>query len=77
MTKPTWLKDAIAKEDGYYSTTGERLKVARLSAGQIAEWNGVKPAKPAPAVEVTEVEEPAEETVVEKLVKKVSRKKKK
>jgi hypothetical protein len=74
MAKPTWLKDAIAKEDGYYNAKGERLKVARLTAEQIAEWNGVKPA---PAVEVAEVEEPAEDTIVEKIVKKVSRKKKK
>ena len=80
MAKPTWLKDAIAKEDGYYNAKGERLKVARLTAEQIAEWNGVKPApkaEPATAVEVTEVEEPAEDTIVEKIVKKVSRKKKK
>lgn len=54
MNKPTWLKDAVAKADGYYSKKGEKLKGISLTPAQIAEWNGVK-AKPAPEPKVEEV----------------------
>lgn len=39
MNKPSWLKDAIAKDDGYYNAKGERLVSRKLSAEHIAEWN--------------------------------------
>lgn len=37
--KPNWLKNAIAKEDGYYTVKGERLVSRKLSAEHVAEWN--------------------------------------
>ena len=40
MSKPSWLEEAIAKPDGYYTVKGEKLKGANLSAEHIAEWNG-------------------------------------
>tara|TARA_Y100000114_G_C11554114_1_gene228602 strand:- start:31 stop:321 length:291 start_codon:yes stop_codon:yes gene_type:complete len=40
IVKQGWLKEAIAKPDGYYTVKGERLKGANLSAEYIAEWNG-------------------------------------
>jgi uncharacterized caspase-like protein len=77
MARPNWLKRAVAKNDGYYSETGEKLKACRLTDQQVAAFNGKKEAKteapkkeeapaPAPTVEVVSVEEVtevAEETV--------------
>lgn len=38
------LKNAIAKQGGFYSPKGEKLKSALLTQAEIDEWNGVKPA---------------------------------
>jgi len=47
------LKNAIAKQGGFYSPKGEKLKSALLTQAEIDEWNGVKPApKVAAKVEV-------------------------
>ena len=35
MNKPGWLKDSIAKADGYYSPKGEKLKGVKLSQEQM------------------------------------------
>ena len=70
VTKPGWLKDSIAKVDGYYSPKGELLKSSKLSQEQVDAWNGVEKKKrkatkkKKPAVEQI-VEAPQEETVVE------------
>lgn len=62
VSKPGWLKDSIAKADGYYSAAGEKLKSSQLTDEQIAEWNGVAvsvepevliEAEPSPGVETT------------------------
>ena len=77
MKKPSYLKDAIAKVDGFYSAKGEKLKSQILSEEFCNEWNGVKkaaPKKAEPVVEEAPVEE-VKETVVQKLTKKVRRKK--
>lgn len=37
--KPNWLKDAIAKEDGFYSVKGEKLKNQLLSKSFVRRWN--------------------------------------
>lgn len=42
ITKPSWLKDAIAKPSGYYSKKGVLLKKANLSEEHCAEWNGIE-----------------------------------
>jgi hypothetical protein len=39
MKKPKWLAHSIAKHNGYYSKSGEKLKTKRLSAEQVLEWN--------------------------------------
>lgn len=41
------IKNAIAKQGGFYSVKGEKLKAAKLTQAEIDEWNGVKSAKPA------------------------------
>jgi len=90
MKKPSGLRNAIAKRDGYYSPKGEKLKGASLSQAEVDAWNGVKEeAAPAPVVKEVVVEEAApsveddiaieitkSETVLDKVFKKVSRKKK-
>ena len=53
VKKPTWLRDAVAKPTGYYTKNGIRLKGARLSPEQIAEWNGEPVPEPAPAPKKT------------------------
>jgi len=50
MQKPNWLKDSIAKEDGFYTLKGEKLKGQRLDQEQIRKWN-----KSAPAMEVQQI----------------------
>lgn len=63
MNKPTWLKDAVAKLDGYYSKKGEKLKAQKLTQEQVDAWNGVvAKVEEAAAVEVTEVEAPKKAT---------------
>lgn len=62
MKKPGWLKDAIAKPNGYYSPKGELLKRKALTEEEINAWNGTK-AAPAPAPEF--VPEPVEEVAEE------------
>ena len=70
VTKPGWLKDSVAKVDGYYSPKGELLKSSKLNQEQVDAWNGVKKkkrkAKKKPAVEQIEqvIEESAEEAPV-------------
>ena len=87
MKKEAWLvkAKAVAKVDGFYSPKGELLKKARLTEAEVAEWNGVKPEPKVEevveaAVEETLVEIEKEETIIDKVVKKVrgkgSRKKK-
>ena len=67
VTKPGWLKDSVAKVDGYYSPKGELLKSSKLSQEQVDAWNGVKKkkrkAKKKPAVE--QIEQVIEESVEE------------
>lgn len=56
MKKVGYLKDSIAKADGYFSPKGEKLKGGKLSQKAQDAWNGVK--KKAPKkVEVEEVVE--------------------
>ena len=45
------IKNAIAKQGGFYSVKGEKLKAAKLTQAEIDEWNGVK-SKVAAKVEV-------------------------
>lgn len=61
MKKPGWLKNAIAKPNGYYSPKGELLKSKSLTQAECDEWNGVKAAAPTPAPE------PVEESVAEEV----------
>lgn len=66
ITKPGWLKDSVAKIDGYYSPKGEKLKSASLTQAHCDEWNGV--VKKKKAVKKPKVEEAPvvqEEVVVE------------
>jgi hypothetical protein len=74
--KAGWLKDSIAKADGYYSQKGEKLKAARLTEAQIAEWNGVakKKAAPAPKAEEVVVEAEEEKAPAKKTTKKKAKK---
>lgn len=51
------LKNAIAKQGGFYSVKGEKLKSAKLTQAEIDEWNGVKPAAVAKVEKVVEDEE--------------------
>jgi len=53
MIKPNWLKDASAKEDGFYSPKGEKLKNQRLSPDFIEQWNGGIVYKPQKEIKVT------------------------
>lgn len=59
MKKPAYLKDAVARLNGFYSKKGEKLKSRRLTPEFCDEWNGVvrEEVKPAPVVEETVVEE--------------------
>jgi len=77
MKKESWLvkAGAIAKADGFYSAKGERLKKVNLTEAEVAEWNGTEPAPVEEVVETPVTQE--EETILEKVVKKVRRKKKK
>ena len=64
-TKPGYLKNSIAKANGYYTAKGEKLKGITLSQDEQDTWNGVvkKVAKPkkSKAEVVEEVVEQAEE----------------
>lgn len=51
------LKNAIAKQGGFYSVKGEKLKSAKLTQAEIDEWNGVKPVAVAKEEKVIEDEE--------------------
>ena len=52
------LKNAIAKQGGFYSPKGEKLKSALLTQAEIDDWNGVKPtAAPKAAAKVEAVVE--------------------
>lgn len=53
MIKPNWLKDAIAKEDGFYTVKGEKLKNQKLSPDFIEQWNGGIVHKPQKEIKVT------------------------
>lgn len=53
MIKPNWLKDAIAKEDGFYSPKGEKLKNQKLSPDFVEQWNDVIIHKPQKEIKVT------------------------
>ena len=54
------LKNAIAKQGGFYSVKGEKLKSAKLTQAEIDEWNGVKPAAAAAVAKVEKVVEDEE-----------------
>jgi hypothetical protein len=41
MKKAGYLKDSIAKADGYFTAKGEKLKGAKLTQEQQDAWNGV------------------------------------
>jgi len=62
-TKKGYLKDSIAKADGYFTAKGEKLKGAKLTQEQQDAWNGVvkkeapKKAKKVEVVEEVEVSE--------------------
>lgn len=60
MKKVGYLKDSIAKADGYFSPKGEKLKGGKLSQDAQDAWNGVKKKAPKKAkaeeVEVSEEE---------------------
>lgn len=76
MKRPGFLKDAIAKSDGYYSPKGEKLKSQKMSQEEQDAWNGVKKAAPKKAEEVEEAPvEEKKESLVTKVAKKVRRKK--
>jgi hypothetical protein len=63
MKKAGWLKDAIARPEGYFDSKGNKLKGARLTQEQCDDWNGVK--KAAKKIELKiEEEAPAEVTEV-------------
>lgn len=74
MSRPNWLKNAIAKNDGYYGPKGEKLKAVRLTDAQCAAFNGKQEAKPKaepkpePVVETVVVEEVAQAGVAEEIV---------
>ena len=53
MIKPNWLKDATAKEDGFYSPKGEKLKNQKLSPDFVEQWNGGVIHKPQKEIKVT------------------------
>lgn len=56
MKKVGYLKNAVARSNGFYSTSGEKLKSQGLTDEFIAEWNGTAKPKPAPkAKKVAEV----------------------
>lgn len=65
MKKPGWLKDTIAKPNGYYTPKGELVKRKSLSKEEIDAWNGIEAPKPAPAPA------PAPEFVAEPVVEEV------
>lgn len=56
MKKTGYLKDSIAKADGYFSAKGEKLKGGTLTQAQQDAWNGVVKKKEV-KVEVEEVVE--------------------
>ena len=62
-TKKGYLKNAVAKADGYFTAKGEKLKGAKLTQEQQDAWNGVvkkeapKKAKKVEVVEEVEVSE--------------------
>lgn len=78
MSKPSWLKDAIATPRGFVSKSGELLKARRMTQAMIDEFNGTKTAKAAPAPQVEEVESdlPEAEPEAEAPAPKKSKKKK-
>jgi hypothetical protein len=67
MKKPGWLKNAIAKPNGYYSPKGELLKSRNLTQAECDEWNGVKAPKPAPKPAPAPAPEFVAEPVAEEL----------
>jgi hypothetical protein len=69
MKKAGWLKDAVARPEGYFDAKGKKLKGATLSQEHCDEWNGVSKAKGRTIElviqEIAEVPEAEEEVVVE------------
>ena len=63
MKKAGYLKNAIAKETGFYTAKGEKLKGVRLDKAFIDEWNGVKKASKKKAEKVVEEVVAVEEVV--------------
>jgi hypothetical protein len=61
MKKVGYLKDSIAKADGYFSPKGEKLKGGKLSQKAQDAWNGVKKKAPKKVEEVVEIEVSEEE----------------
>jgi hypothetical protein len=72
------IKNAIAKQGGFYSVKGEKLKAAKLTQAEIDEWNGVK-SKVAAKVEVVVEDDlqPMLEAAAEDLEKTITTSKKK
>lgn len=61
-TKKGYLKDSIAKADGYFTAKGEKLKGAKLTQEQQDAWNGVvKKEAPKKAKKVKEEVEVSED----------------
>lgn len=60
-TKTGYLKNSIAKANGYYTAKGEKLKGAVLSQEQQDAWNGV-------VKKVAKAKKPKVDAVVEQVV---------
>lgn len=75
MKKVGYLKNAVAKPNGFYSQTGEKLKGQALTDEFIAEWNGTAKPKAAPAPKVEEVTEEVVEEAPKPVAKKKGKKK--
>jgi len=43
-----WLKNTVARKDGFYTKSGEKLKGMKLDQEFCDKWNGVKTASDSP-----------------------------
>jgi hypothetical protein len=48
LVRPKWCVDAHPTPNGWVSPNGELLKKQKITAEQIAEWNGVSAPAPKP-----------------------------
>jgi len=75
MNKPTYLKHATAKANGYFAANGENLKSVKLSQAQQDEWNGVEADEPTQDVEPKDEYHPKPEALVLEKVSDAEKKK--